>query len=46
MVFSEVNETIRQHIFNELGIDVAENLRNRKIVEARCLWGIIPLMFN
>lgn len=41
MVFSEINETIRQHIFNELGIDVAENLRNRKIVEARCLYYII-----
>ena len=41
MVFSEVNETVRQHIINELGLDVKEPSRERNIVEARSLYYVI-----
>ncbi len=41
MVFYQINETIRQHIFNELGIDVTQTTRERNLVEARCLYYVI-----
>ncbi len=41
MVFDKTNETVRQHIFNELGIDVVINTRQRSLVEARCLYYVI-----
>ena len=41
MVFNQINETVRQHIFNELGLDVKETTRERNLVEARSLYYVI-----
>jgi hypothetical protein len=41
MIFDKTNQTIQQHIFNELGIDVTKQTRERNLVEARCLYYVI-----
>ena len=41
MVFSQINETVRQHIFNEMGLDVTQKTRERNLVEARSLYYVI-----
>lgn len=38
MVFDKLNERVRQHIINELGVDVTITTRERNNVEARCLY--------
>jgi len=38
MIFHRLNERIKQHIINELGVDVSITTRERKNVEARCLY--------
>jgi hypothetical protein len=41
MIFTTENERVRQHIINELGIDVTIPTRERYYVEARSLYYVI-----
>lgn len=38
MIFDRLNERIKQHIINELGVDVSITTRERKKVEGRSLY--------